>query len=337
MAPQSRDPTHLRQYFEYLAGSTLFMHALKTRSDLDVNLLTFGDDPGLTKNVKALGLHATPLTAQSLVATGIIKVVIHDRSDDTSFKRGTLSVDHGNEHLVDSGNTALSVPVDESWYVIKPDESIIFINSNGLVSLAVLHGRCSQCPDLLTYVNDCKGVRPTHEGELIQFGCNAGPHHARVFGLVNNLTNKRLLTTARQQKDPRAPGTPAPSRNPLAASLPAEVSTSCIETIDGAGLPSMTIKDDSSDSGYTLDLPNGPLSVAFDITSSPIHMDQLYVPYVMNWVTLYSIVDPDQCQLHGDHSSGGNYVDVSLRVVVKCATDTVMSMQPKFKHGTTLA
>ncbi|KAG1743408.1 hypothetical protein EDB19DRAFT_1907043 [Suillus lakei] len=113
-------PLDLRQYFEYLAGSTLFMHALKTRSDLDVNLLTFGDDPGLAKNAshlkllatrnpglvpeslkealsgyslqhhrkrnvacfekqtiaKALGLHATPLTAQSLAATGIIKVVI---------------------------------------------------------------------------------------------------------------------------------------------------------------------------------------------------------------------------------------------------------------------
>ncbi|KAG1743406.1 hypothetical protein EDB19DRAFT_1907041 [Suillus lakei] len=50
MAPQSRDPTHLRQYFEYLAGSILFMHALKTRSDLDVNLLAFEDDPGLAKD-----------------------------------------------------------------------------------------------------------------------------------------------------------------------------------------------------------------------------------------------------------------------------------------------
>ncbi|KAG1733534.1 hypothetical protein EDB19DRAFT_1830916 [Suillus lakei] len=42
---------------------------------------------------KALGLHATPLTAQSLAATGIIKVVICDHSDDTSLKWGTLLVD----------------------------------------------------------------------------------------------------------------------------------------------------------------------------------------------------------------------------------------------------
>ncbi|KAG1720219.1 hypothetical protein EDB19DRAFT_2044708 [Suillus lakei] len=375
MAPQSRDPTHLRQYFEYLAGSTLFMHALKTRSDLDVNLLAFGDDPGLAKDAshlkllatknpglvpeslkgalseyslqrhrkrnvarsekrtiaKALGLHATPLTAQSLAATGIIKVVIRDRSDDTSFKWGTLLVDRGNEDLVDSGNTALSVPVDESWYVIEPDESIIFIDSNGLVSLAVLRGRCSQRPDLLTYVNDvideavndCKGVRPTHGGELIQFGWNAGPRHARVFGLVNNLTNKRLSMTARQQKDSRALGILALSWNLLVASLPAEAIAQTL------GIPWTYLMALSA----FQQLSELPLRDKCHKTMN----HQLYAPYAMNWVTLHSIVDPDQCQLHGDHSSGGNYVDVSLRVVVKCATDTVMSMQPKFKHGTTLA
>ncbi|KAG1817583.1 uncharacterized protein BJ212DRAFT_1576659 [Suillus subaureus] len=399
MASQSRNPTHLRQYFEHLAGSTCFMYALKIRSDLDKDLLAFGDDPGLAKSAshlqllatknaalvpeslkealseyslhhhrkgnvarskkqtiaKALGLHATPLTAQSLAATGMVKVDICDHFDDTSFKQGTLLVDRGNEDLVDSGSSTLSVPVDGSWYVIEPDESIIFFDSNGLVSLAVLHGRCSQHPDLLTYVNniineavnDCKGVRPTHGGELIQFGWNAGPCHACVFGLVNNLTNKRLLMTARQEKDSHALGIFALSWNLLVASLPAEVSASCIEAIDGAGLPSMTIKGDGSDSGYTLDLPNGPLcfSTAKRAPSEgyisqnykfPIHTDQLYAPYAMNWVTLHSIMDPDQCQLHSDCSSGGNYVDVSLRVVVKCATDTVMSMQPKFKHGTTL-
>ncbi|KAG2097407.1 hypothetical protein BD769DRAFT_1780647 [Suillus cothurnatus] len=363
MATQSIDSTHLRQYFEHLAGNTCFMDALQTTSDVDKKLLAFGDDPGLantvvhlrllaTKNdglvpgslkealrvyfvqcrkkknaarsekrtiAKALGLHATLPTAQSLAATGMVKVVIRDHFDDTGYKRGTLLVDCGNEDLVGSGNTTLSVPVDESWYVIEPDESIIFIDSKGSVSLAVLHGKCSKHPDLLTYVNsvideavnDRKGVRPTHGGDLIQFGWNAGPRHARVF----------------------AEGTL--SWNLLIASLPAEVSTSCIEAINEAGLPSMTVKGNNSDSGYTLDLPDGSLCFSTAEQApfegymsqnyeSPIHTDQLYAPYAMNWVTFHSIVDPDQCQLHGDRSSGGNYVDVSLRVVVKCATDTVM-------------
>lgn len=59
-------------------------------------------------------------------------MVIHDCSDDTSFKQGTLLVDYGNEDLAGSGVTFLSVPIDDSWYVIEPDESIIFIDSKGM-------------------------------------------------------------------------------------------------------------------------------------------------------------------------------------------------------------
>ncbi|KAG1836227.1 hypothetical protein C8R48DRAFT_744111 [Suillus tomentosus] len=306
---------------------------------------------------RVLGLHATPLSAKSLADTGTVRMVTRDRSAKTSYKRGTLLVDRGNEDLVGSGDTALSVPVDDSWYVIEPDESIIFVDSKGSVTLAVLRGKCGQRPDLLTYVNsiideavnDRKGVRPTHGGELVQFGWNAGPRHARVFGLVNNLTNKKKLSmTTRQQKDSRALGILALSWNLLVASLPAEVSTSCIEAIGEAGLPAMTVKGNDLDFGYTLDLPGGPLSFSTAERApseaymsqnyeSPIHTDQLYAPYAMNWVTLHAIMDPEQCQLHGGRSSGGNYVDVSLKVVVKCATDTVMSMQPCFQHGTTLA
>ncbi|KAG1798268.1 uncharacterized protein HD556DRAFT_1440608 [Suillus plorans] len=305
---------------------------------------------------KVLGLHATPLSAKSLADTGTVRMVTRDCSAKTSYKWGTLLVDRGNEDLVGSGDTALSVPEDDSWYVIEPDESIIFVDSEGSVTLAVLCGKCGQRPDLLSYVNDIideavndrKGVRPTHGGELIQFGWNAGPRHARVFGLVNNLTNKkRLSMTTRQQKGSCALGILALSWNLLVASLPAEVSTSCIEAIDEAGLPPMTIQGDDMDFGYTLDLPGGPLcfSTAERAPSEaymsqnydPIHTDQLYAPYAMNWVTLHAIMDREQCQLHGGCSSGGNYVDVSLKVVVKCATDTVMSMQPCFQHGTTLA
>ncbi|KAG2056868.1 hypothetical protein BDR06DRAFT_995338 [Suillus hirtellus] len=382
MAPQPTDQTHLRQYFKHLAGNSTVMHALQIGAGVGEDLLAFGDKPGLansvshlksltTKNAglvpgslhqalevyflqchrrknaahsekrtiaRVLGLHATPLLAKSLADTDTVRIVTHDHSAKTSYKRGTLLVDHGNEDLVGSGDTALSVPVDDSWYVIEPDESIIFVNSKGSVTLAVLCGKCGQRPDLLTYVNsiideavnDHKGTR------------NAGPRHAHVFGLVNNLTNKKKLSmTMRQQKDSCALGILALSWNLLVASLPAEA-------IDEAGLPAMTVKGNDLDFGYTLDLPGGPLcfltaerapSEAYMSQNyeSPIHTDQLYAPYAMNWVTLHTIMDPEQCQLHGGHSSGGNYVDVSLKVVVKCATDIVMSMQPCFQHGTTLA
>ncbi|KIK40286.1 hypothetical protein CY34DRAFT_107840 [Suillus luteus UH-Slu-Lm8-n1] len=60
------------------------------------------------------------------------------------------------------------------------------------------------------------------------------------------------------------------------ASLPAEISTSCIEVIDGAGLSLMTIKGDNSENYKT-----------------PIYTNQLYAPYVIKWVTLHYIEDSD--------------------------------------------
>ncbi|KAG1893902.1 uncharacterized protein F5891DRAFT_1195822 [Suillus fuscotomentosus] len=384
MAPQPTDQTHLKQYFQHLAGNSTVMHALQIGADIEKDLFAFGDKPGLansishlksptTKNAglvpgslyqalevyflqccrrknaahsekrtiaRVLGLHATPLPAKSLADTGTVRMVTCDRPAKTSYKRGILLVDRGNEDLVGSGDTALSVPVDDSWYVIEPDESIIFVDSKGSVTLAVLCGKCGQHPDLLTYVNsiidkavnDCKGVRPTHGG---------GSWFSSAEMLV-------LVMHVSSQKDSRALGILALSWNLLVASLPAEVSTSCIEAINEAGRPAMTVKGNDLDFGYTLDLLGGPLcfltaerapSEAYMSQNyeSPIHTDQLYAPYAMNWVTLHAIMDPEQCQLHGGRSSGGNYVDVSLKVVVKCATDTVMSMQPCFQHGMTLA
>ncbi|KAG2064250.1 hypothetical protein BDR04DRAFT_1122710 [Suillus decipiens] len=52
---------------------------------------------------RALGLHATPLTAQALAVTGTVKVIICNHFDDSSFKWSTLLVDHGNEDLAAEG------------------------------------------------------------------------------------------------------------------------------------------------------------------------------------------------------------------------------------------
>jgi hypothetical protein len=84
--------------------------------------------------------------------------------------------------------------------------------------------------------------------------------------------------TARQQKDSHALGILALSWNLLVTSLPAKVSTLCIEAINEVGLPSMTVKGNNLgeflacifcaivgihilylDSGYTLDLSDGSI------------------------------------------------------------------------------
>jgi hypothetical protein len=77
--------------------------------------------------------------AQSLGAAGIAKIVIRERSDDTSFKRGTLLVDCGNEDLIPDGVSALLVPADETWYVVSPTENVIFVNSKGVSCMSPMH------------------------------------------------------------------------------------------------------------------------------------------------------------------------------------------------------
>lgn len=56
---------------------------------------------------------------------------------------------------------------------------------------------------------------------------------------------------------------------------------------------------------------------------STIHTDRLFAPYALNWVTMHEVENEEV----NSHLTGGNYVDISLRVVVKCATDTIMVSQ----------
>ena len=66
------------------------------------------------------------------------------------------------------------------------------------------------------------------------------------------------------------------------------------------------------------------------ILHSPIHTDELYAPFGFSWGTLHET--DDTCDVSGGRSPGGNFVDVSLRVVVKGAPDTLM-VGPCFRCG----
>jgi len=92
---------------------------------------------------------------------------------------------------------------------------------------------------------------------MVQFGWNAGSRSARVFGLVNNLLQKNMDWTARQQKDTRALGILALTWNLLLASMPAEVSTACLEAIDQANLPPMASRGNTSGRRHNIMGPRG--------------------------------------------------------------------------------
>ena len=73
---------------------------------------------------------------------------------------------------------------------------------------------------------------------MVQYGWNAGPHHARIFGLVRNIKTK-LSGEEREEHDRKILGTFALSWNFLTSALPKEVIEPTHDAIAEAGLPVM--------------------------------------------------------------------------------------------------
>ncbi|KAI5999430.1 hypothetical protein F5J12DRAFT_724508, partial [Pisolithus orientalis] len=96
-----------------------------------------------------------------------------------------------------------------------------------------------------------------HGGKLIQYGWNAGPCHAHVFGLVHNVVNKKLDGEELAAQDKSILGIMSLTWNFLTAVLPKEVIDPVREKIAMAGLPPMA---SPGNHGYELELPNGTLS-----------------------------------------------------------------------------
>ncbi|KAI5991831.1 hypothetical protein EDD15DRAFT_2197286 [Pisolithus albus] len=110
-----------------------------------------------------------------------------------------------------------------------------------------MHGCCALHSDLIDHVNKVidnvihnhRGVRPTHGGKLIQYGWNASPHHAHVFGLVCNVANKKLNGQELAAQDKSISGIMSPTWNLLTAAVPKEVIDPVKEKLAEANLPPM--------------------------------------------------------------------------------------------------
>jgi len=69
-----------------------------------------------------------------------------------------------------------------------------------------------------------------------------------------------------------------------------------------------------------------------DVSCSPVHHDHAYAPFAISWQTQHCIQEDNQRK-----TLGGNFFDVTLRVKVLAASDTVFIFDPEQWHGTTEA
>ena len=61
-----------------------------------------------------------------------VQITTRNRTNDSQFKHNTVLVDKGNEWLARKHKPFLAVPTDDTWYVVPPEESIIFLNDEGI-------------------------------------------------------------------------------------------------------------------------------------------------------------------------------------------------------------
>ncbi|KAI5986567.1 hypothetical protein EDC04DRAFT_2615040 [Pisolithus marmoratus] len=221
--PKVASKGNMEEFFACLAADSTFMSALQT------NALSAQEDHCIMRSkAKDLGLKGDTLPYAKLAeAIPNFKIIYCNHVDSDKHKRGTILVDVGNEDLLaDLTAPSLAVPPPgEDWYVVTPQKSAIFVNTEGKIELVVICGACGIHPDILEYVNSVISEAVQDHKGVCKDGAILG-----ILALTWNLLTK---------------------------TLPEEVVAPTRAAIADAGLPPMASKGDISEHGYYLDLPCG--------------------------------------------------------------------------------
>ncbi|KAJ7650551.1 hypothetical protein FB45DRAFT_1077286 [Roridomyces roridus] len=236
------------------------------------------------------------------------------------------------------------------YYTVPPDESVIFVDPKTCrIELAVLRGIALGAPEsnlLYRFIrkliqvacDERRNVRPTHNGTMVQIGWNAGPRHARIFGLAKSYTKKIDGETAIDH-DLDAIAALNLTWNFAKSFLPEELIGEVTRDVEESGLPKMA----------TWNVPEGLLTQNY---SSLIHADLSHARFTISWTAAH---EPDPAAMVSSQPTrartrqskavptvhnpqlphGGNFVDLSLKVLVQQATGTLLAHCPEYLHGTT--
>lgn len=82
-----------------------------------------------------LHLHHLPPSYHTICDGGGATLCVRERLDDSHLKCHSILIDTGNEDLVQgTAKPTVVVPFnsDSEWHVVKPHESVIFINQAGM-------------------------------------------------------------------------------------------------------------------------------------------------------------------------------------------------------------
>ncbi|KAG8923024.1 hypothetical protein FRC02_011447 [Tulasnella sp. 418] len=256
------------------------------------------------------------------------------------------------------------------FYTLEADESAIFLSetvnpetgeSKKHIEMVVLRNMAMDAPHgaelyelmdslVMEAINDRRNVRPQHDGSMIQVGWNAGPRHARVFGLAKSYT-KKLDETKKAQRDSNIVAAFSVMWNMSKAFLPAEVTKAGEDALRSTGMPALATRHVREGLGYQFSLggkeynfplarrapPEGYMSQDYVAWA---HVDKAYAKYSFAWCVKREL-DPTKKRKASAKNvqmlrgGGGNFVDLTLRVLVKQAAGTLIAFKSELPHGTT--
>ncbi|KAJ7737977.1 hypothetical protein B0H16DRAFT_1571330 [Mycena metata] len=244
-------------------------------------------------------------------------------------------------------------------------------------------------------VQERRDVRPDAPGKVVQVGFNAGPRHARVFGLAKSYT-KQLDDTTKVEHDNDIIAVTTTVWAAAKTWLPTDITHRIDRELEKHSMPRIATRNVEEGTGFVLGL-NGVTYSFPDVQRAPpeayltvdysasLHLDPCFVkgacaisvnadrypslasPPVDTFPaagqtsntlfmlsrpsTLFMLSRPSTWSQSGpitpkvdpatEHPArwpiggGGNFVQMSLKVVVKQATGTLLSFDPSFQHGTT--
>ncbi|KAJ7190609.1 hypothetical protein GGX14DRAFT_603942 [Mycena pura] len=155
------------------------------------------------------------------------------------------------------------------FYRVGADESVIFVDKDGYgktsLHLCVLRqvfgNQSAQAEAILRWfqhtidnaVTERRDVRPTHDGRMVQIGWNAGPRHARVFGLAKSFT-KNLDEETKTAHDHDAIAAANIVWGAAKTWLPTDVTNGIDAALSKTGMPRIATRNVSEGTGFCLQL-----------------------------------------------------------------------------------
>ncbi|KAJ7573170.1 hypothetical protein C8J56DRAFT_1173958 [Mycena floridula] len=254
-------------------------------------------------------------------------------------------------------NNPEDIFVDEStgFYRIEADQSVVVVSYDKeldkytmeLLVIRNVPGDDLYAPYLLDWLEAViltacryrRNQRPNHAGQMVQIGLTMGARHATILGWGKSY-RVQVDDRTRIAQDTDLIGALSIFWALVRSVFPVDI-TSEVDRLIEEDYPSLASRDIPPGDGYQIMIkdkiyefktaarapPEGIATVGYGAHS---HIDPAFLTWALTMTTSRRV--PIFRQMRPD--IGGNFTDLTLKIVVSSAAATMMAFKPEFLHGT---